>query len=101
MKNNILQIILISLLSISLFGCGNKEEKASSPAELKGVCKEAYDAHMKFFGDPMSQKIFLKNGITKENYEKDLIERYTDADEEYCRGGLNNVNNTYTETNVE
>jgi uncharacterized lipoprotein YehR (DUF1307 family) len=98
MRGNILKLTFFGLLSISLLGCGSKEETTNSTGKLKGVCKEAYDAHLEFYdNNQQAQKIMQKNGISRENFEKDIRERYTDADEKYCQAELNNVKNEYPE----
>ncbi len=86
MKSTIFKITLIGLLSIPLFGCGDKKEEAKhNPSELKGACKEAYEQHLKMYDDvtKLSEKA-LGNSITKEEYEKLGWEMYSDADEKHC-----------------
>ena len=80
MKSKILQITLIGLMSIPLFGCGNKEEKNNSSNELKGVCKEAYEAMMNDGGG----EALSKNNVT----QKEAKQYYAELDEDECRSRL-------------
>ncbi len=99
MKSTIFKITFIGLLSASLFGCGDSNDKKNpSNKNLTGTCKELFDARIEEYNKSpeLTEEFTKKTGISKEKMEDGVKESYLDMTEEECKAEKN-----YSEDNSD